>query len=161
MFIFLPILLPRRYFRGDKMKKLLKLFTIGIFGGICYGCIEMLKRGYSHISMGLLGAISMIVIHELNGERRAGRMTCIGVLFRSMLFITSGELLAGEILNRQMGMKIWNYHNIPFNFDGQICLRYSAVWFILSFFGMVSDNFIRRFIFCELTTDHKQSTKII
>lgn len=138
-----------KIFRGEEMKKLLRLFTVGVFGAICYGSIEMLERGYSHISMGLLGAIAMIVIHELNSERRAGRLTYIGALFISMLFITSGELLAGEILNRRMGMKIWNYHSMPYNFDGQICIRYSAIWFVLSLFGMASDNFIRRFIFCE------------
>lgn len=142
------------------MKTILKLLTVGIFGALCYGCIEIIRRGYSHISMGLLGAVSMIVIHELNGERRASRLNFFGTLFISMLFITSGELLAGEILNRHLGMKIWNYHGMPFNFDGQICLRYSIAWFVLSFFGIASDEFIRRFIFYEHSQKRHHSHSI-
>ena len=131
------------------MKKLLKIIAVGTFGAVCYGCIEVIKRGFSHISMGLLAAVSMIVIHELNGEHRSGRMMLIYALIISMLFITSGELLTGEILNRHLGMKIWNYQRLPLNFDGQICLRYSLAWLMLSLFGFAADELLRKFIFRE------------
>lgn len=122
---------------------------MGAFGALIYGGIEVVERGFSHISMGLLGAASMLVIHELNGERRAGRLGLGYALVISMLFITSGELLAGEILNRRLGMMIWTYHDMPFNFDGQICLLYSIFWLLLSLCGIAADDLIRRFIFAE------------
>lgn len=116
---------------------------------MCYGIIELVNRGFSHISMGLLGAFSMLVIHELNGERRSDRLKLIYVVLISTLFITSGELLAGEILNRYLGMKIWNYKHLTLNFDGQICIRYSAAWGLLSLFGIAADEFLRKYIFQE------------
>lgn len=125
------------------------MLAVGAFGALIYGGIEVVERGYSHISMGLLGAASMLVIHELNGERRAGRLGLGYAMLISMLFITAGELLAGEILNRHLGMKIWTYHGMPFNFDGQICLLYSLFWLLLSLCGMAADDLIRRFIFRE------------
>lgn len=131
------------------MFKLLKLIAVGSFGAMCYGIIELVNRGFSHISMGLLGAFSMLVIHELNGERRSDRLKLIYVVLISTLFITSGELLAGEILNRYLGMKIWNYKHLPLNFDGQICIRYSAAWGLLSLFGIAADEFFRKYIFQE------------
>ncbi|MBO5559763.1 hypothetical protein [Ruminococcus sp.] len=141
-----------------------KLFAVAAFGALAYGAVEVVERGYSHISMGLLGAAAMVVIHELNGERRAGRLGLISSAVISMLFITSGELLAGEILNRHLGMKIWNYHSMPFNFDGQICLRYSLAWLVLSYLGMAADGFLRRFILCEVSKradPHRSARKYI
>lgn len=145
---------------GEKMKAILKLFAVAAFGAICYGIIENVERGYSHITMGALGGVSMIIIHELNGERHQGRIGIFAVLIISMLFITSGELLAGEILNRRLGMKIWNYHEMPLNFDGQICLLYSLIWLFLSLFGMVADDLIRRFIFFEPISNDPISKRI-
>ena len=47
-----------------KMYKILTLFSVG---AICYGFMEILNRGYSHITMGVLGGASMLVIHIMNG----------------------------------------------------------------------------------------------
>ena len=131
------------------MKVFFRLFAVAAFGALIYGGIEVVERGYSHISMGLLGAASMLVIHELNGERRAGRLGLGYALLISMLFITAGELLAGEILNRRLDMRIWDYYDQPFNFDGQICLLYSIFWLLLSLCGIAADDLLRRFIFRE------------
>ena len=146
------------------MRKFWQIFAAAAFGALGYGAVEVVERGYSHISMGLLGAAAMVVLHELNGERRAGRTGCITVAVISMLFITSGELLAGEILNRHLGMRIWNYRGIPLNFDGQICLRYSLAWLVLSFFGIAADEFLCRFILCETAKKadpHRSARKYI
>ena len=137
------------------MERFMKVLAVSAFGALCYGIIEVIERGYSHISMGLLGAVSMLVIHELNGERRMGKLRIITVLIISVFFITSGELLVGEILNRRLDMKIWNYRSMPFNYDGQICLLYSLVWLLLSVFGIAADDIIRHFVFCEHLYDEQ------
>lgn len=131
------------------MKVFWRLFAVAAFGALIYGGIEVVGRGYTHISMGLLGAASMVVIHELNGERREGRLGTGYAIIVSMLFITAGELLTGEILNRRLDMDIWDYNDQPLNFDGQICLLYSVFWLLLSLCGMVADDLMRRIIFCE------------
>ena len=117
-----------------KMYKILTLFSVG---AICYGFMEILNRGYSHITMGVLGGASMLVIHIMNGERRQG-VSLLSVLAVSAAFITAIEFLAGEYLNRYLGMGIWSYEEVPLNFDGQIC-----------YIGVLADNFIRRHIFKE------------
>ena len=38
---------------------------------------------------------------------------------------------AGLILNVWLGLDIWDYSNLPLNLCGQICLWYSALWYVL------------------------------
>jgi len=117
-------------------------------GAIAYGCVEVIERGYSHITMALLGGISLIMIHLLNDERRCGAH-CILLLLISTAFITASELLAGEILNVYLKMDIWNYGNMAYNLDGVICPSYTFCWFLLSFAGMFVDDLIRVRLFRE------------
>ena len=130
------------------MRKMAEFAVIFVFGGLCYGVIEILNRGYTHITMGILGGMAMCVIHMLNTERRKGMNLWI-IMLVSSFFITSVEFIAGEYLNVYLGMNIWSYKDLPFNVDGQICLLFVGIWFILSFVGLVSDDFIRYKIFGE------------
>lgn len=127
----------------------IKQFTIFSTGALCYGLMEIMNRGFTHITMGLLGGIAFTVIHALNGDRRAGKLRLFPILCISALFITSIEFLSGEILNRVLQMNIWSYRDVPLNLDGQICLPFSILWFALSFFGVFADDFIRHRIFFE------------
>lgn len=127
----------------------IKQFTIFSTGALCYGLMEIMNRGFTHITMGLLGGIAFTVIHALNGDRREGKLRLFPILCVSALFITSIEFLSGEILNRVLQMNIWSYRDVPLNLDGQICLPFSMLWFALSFFGVFADDFIRHRIFFE------------
>lgn len=133
---------------AQKAYNLLKILTLFSVGAICYGFMEILNRGYSHITMGVLGGASLLVIHILNGERKNGLRLWL-VLGISALFITSIEFLSGEYLNRFLGLGIWSYEEMPLNFDGQICLPFAFLWFGLSYIGVLADNFLRRRIFKE------------
>ncbi|MBR1384390.1 MAG: hypothetical protein IJ555_11385 [Ruminococcus sp.] len=131
------------------MKRLFfELWAVFFIGSIAYGSIEVIERGYSHISMALLGGVSMVVIHFLNDERREGASVVI-LLTISTLFITACELLAGEILNVYLELHIWNYNGMAYNFDGVICLSYTGYWFLLSIAGMIVDEAMRVKMFCE------------
>ena len=129
--------------------KILEILTIFIFGALCYGLMEVLSRGFTHISMGVLGGISFVVIHILNDERIKGKISLFPVLIISGLFITSIEFLAGEYLNRILGLNIWNYKDMWLNVDEQICLPYTILWSILSLLGIYADNLLRNKIFKE------------
>lgn len=131
-------------------KKVGKLITIFVVGGIVYGMMEILNRGFTHITMGLLGGICFIVMHMLNGERMKGKINLLATLFVSAVFITATEFISGEILNNLLKMDIWTYRDLPFNLDGQICLLFSIIWFFVSVFGIVADNFVRKHIFKEI-----------
>ena len=122
--------------------------AVFLSGGFAYGLIEVSARGYTHISMGLLGGAAMLLIHKMNGRER----TLVKLMLRSLfsaLFITACELVTGELLNIRMGLNIWDYSHLPMNYDGQICLFFSCIWFALSAIGSVLDDLLRYFILHE------------
>lgn len=123
-------------------KTFLQLFAAFCTGAIGYGTVEVIERGYSHITMALLGGLSMAVIHLLNDDRRQGIPVLVS-LGLSAAFITACELLAGEILNVALKMHIWSYSGQPLNFDGVICPRYTGCWLLLSALAMLVDDLMR------------------
>ena len=125
----------------------LKYFTVFVSGALIYGFIEIMVRGYSHITMGLLGGMTMAAIHLSNDHRRAGMNFFLQVGLIAF-FITSIEFISGEILNVRLGMNIWDYSDVPYNLDGQICLPFVGFWVILSAVGIAFDDFLRWKMFC-------------
>lgn len=47
--------------------------------------------------------------------------------------VTAVEFVAGLVLNVWLGLGIWDYSHLPFNFIGQICLQFFFVWWGLCF----------------------------
>ena len=90
----------------------------------------------------------MVMIHLLNDERRRGMNYFLQLLIAAS-FITAIEFFAGEILNRRLQMNIWDYSDIPLNFDGQICLPFVFLWIILAAIGTALDDLIRWKMFKE------------
>lgn len=127
---------------------LLKNFTVFVIGALIYGLIEISARGFTHITMGLLGGISMLVIHLTNDSRRLGLNFFLQIVIIAF-FITAIEFMTGEIVNVRLGMNIWDYSDIPMNFDGQICLPFVGIWLVLSAIGVFLDDFLRWKMFRE------------
>ena len=53
------------------------------------------------------------------------------------------EYAAGYILNIKMGLDIWDYSDMVFNLDGQICLEFALLWFLLMPAAVWLEDFIR------------------
>lgn len=47
--------------------------------------------------------------------------------------VTAVEFVTGLVLNRWLGLDIWDYSHLPFNLMGQICLQFFFVWWGLCF----------------------------
>ena len=47
------------------------------------------------------------------------------------MLVTAVEFAAGLVLNVWLGLGIWDYSHLPFNFMGQICLQFFFVWWEL------------------------------
>lgn len=108
----------------------MKNIILFIIGGLGYGLLEILWRGFTHPSMLILGGICFCFIHFT-----AAYFTELGILKKgilSALFITSAEFITGLIVNIYMSLSVWDYSSVPFNLNGQISLFYSFIWFILS-----------------------------
>ncbi len=118
-----------------------------VVGGLSYGGLEVICRGHTFISMGMIGGICMAMIHILNDERRKNMIPAYVTVSISWVFIVSAELVSGEILNRMLRLHIWSYSKMRFNFDGQICLLFSLLWFGLAFVGLMFDEFLMAKLF--------------
>ena len=62
------------------------------------------------------------------------------------VLITDVEFVAGLILNVWLGLGIWDYSNLPLNFMGQICLWYSALWYVLSLVFIPVFDYLRYWV---------------
>lgn len=106
-----------------------ELFFVFAFGGVAYGLCEILWRGYTHPSMFLLGGICFAGLYEGQKKYRSLpfylRCICGGI------YITCLELVFGIVVNVALGMNVWDYSSMPFNFMGQICLRFFCLWVAL------------------------------
>ena len=104
--------------------------------------VELLWRGWSHISMFLAGGTCFLLLGGL--ENAKPRLTWP---FRALVgagVITMVELLFGLLFNRSYG--VWDYREMPGNFCGQICLPFFILWIPMSLAGMalyrLSDRFL-------------------
>ena len=129
------------------MKQILKYVALLIIGGAIYYLIEILVRGFSHWTMFFVGGICFIIIGLINEIKR--NMTLIKQMALSSLIITSIEFVSGCILNLYLGLNIWDYSDQPFNLLGQISLKHTFYWFLLSLVGIVLDDCIRYFFYGE------------
>lgn len=111
------------------MKKIIKYSSLAAFGGVGYNIIEVLWRGYSHISMTFAGGISFLILYIINNSYKK-----MPLLLKSLLggaAITVVEFISGVIVNMKMNLAVWNYSDRKFNLLGQICLLYSVLWVLL------------------------------
>ena len=133
--------------------KFIRYITLFLIGGFLYCCIEVLARGFSHISMLIAGGLAFVLIGNLNKTRKD--MSLIGQMFISMIIITFIELFTGIIVNKIMGLDVWDYSNLPYNFQGQICLLFMNIWFFLSAFAIILDDYIRYYFMGEDKPSYK------
>jgi len=134
------------------MRKLLWLIKYPVLfttGGTLYVLIEIMWRGYSHITMFFLGGLCFILIGLINENSFTFNLPLMVQQIISCFIITSLELIFGLIFNVWLGLNIWDYSSIKYNFMGQICLIYSIFWFFLSLPAIVLDDYLRYKLFGE------------
>lgn len=123
----------------------LNYILLFFIGGYAYCTIEILARGYSHISMLIAGGICFILIGLLN-EFVSCKMSFISQMVISAIIITGVEFITGLIVNIWLGLEVWNYSDKPYNLMGQICYLYVGIWFVLSPIAIIADDYIRYWI---------------
>ncbi|MBD3108929.1 hypothetical protein IEO70_11205 [Bacillus sp. AGMB 02131] len=129
-------------------QKALRLFNLALIGGVLYLTIELLWRGYTHWTMGVVGGICFILI-GLNANIFSINAPLLTQALIGTLFVTFIELISGLILNIWLKLGIWDYSSLPLNFLGQICLPYILLWFPLTFFAIILFNWLRYWLYNE------------
>ena len=133
---------------NKSLKEFLKVAVLFLIGGLAYCGIEILWRGYTHWTMGILGGFCFVIIGGLNNyipwEMRLWKQALIG-----SLVVISCEFVSGIILNLFLNLHIWDYSSMPFNVLGQICLPFTILWFFLSIICIFVDDWLRYVLFKE------------
>lgn len=112
--------------------RLWKTILLFVLGGLAYVLLELMWRGWSHISMFLAGGSCFLLVGRLGQLRPRLPLLLRGLL--GAVVITAVELLAGLWINRAYG--VWDYRDMPMNFHGQICLPFSLLWLPVSLGAM-------------------------
>ena len=125
-----------------------------VIGALLYMWVEILYRGYTHWTMGVVGGICFLLIGLINEylswETPLFLQSVIG-----SLIVTTLEVISGVVLNIWLGLGIWDYSQVPFNLLGQICLPFSIAWLFLSVVAIILDDWLRYWLFGEEKPQYK------
>ena len=140
------------------MNKYIKLFLkylfLGFIGGFTYYNIELMYRGYSHISMFLLASFLFILIGLINEFLSWDTPLFIQSIIGAII-VTVFEFITGCIVNLWLGLNVWDYSSEPLNVMGQICLPFTLIWIVLSCIAIILDDYLRYYIFNEEKPHYK------
>ena len=128
--------------------RFLKYTFLFLTGGFAYGAVEILSRGYSHISMLFAGGTCFILIGLLN-EVYPWDMAIISQMAISAGIITTVEFCVGLVVNVWLKLHVWDYSGQPYNILGQVCLLYTNIWFFVSLFAILLDDYLRYYLLKE------------
>ena len=129
-------------------KLIIKYVVLFVTGGLVYMSLELLWRGCTHWTMGVLGGICFICLGLINEILSWETPLTLQMLIGSII-ITILEFITGCIVNLWLGWNVWDYSNLPLNLLGQICLPFSILWYFISAIGIVIDDYIRYIYFDE------------
>ena len=117
------------------MNRIFKILTIWFIIGMCYFVIEGIwripKGGYANIVMLPIGGFCGLLIGSINQIPRFYNMSVFKQSIVGTVIVLIIEYISGYILNIKMGLDIWDYSNMYFNVNGQICIEFGLLWFLL------------------------------
>ena len=135
--------------KRDLFRKLV-LFLVGF---CAYITIEVCFRGYSYPLMGCCGGLLLLIIDPINDKISWDfDLLLYGCIGSSI--ITGMELIIGEITKILNYPQMWNYENMPLNFDGVICLPFSIIRIFLSVLGIFVADSINYYVFEDTVIPH-------
>ena len=104
--------------------------------------IEIFWRGYTHWSMFLVGGTCFHLIGKIGSRFRTWNIARKCAL--CSLAVTAVEYVSGCLFNLRLKLNVWDYSEMPFNLNGQVCLLYTVLWGFLSATAMPLYRFFRR-----------------
>lgn len=109
-------------------------------GGVLYGLIELLWRGFTHWTMVLCGGLCFLMMYLINTvcRKRLRKLTLCAAA------VTLIEFFTGCIVNIMLGWQVWDYSDRPGNILGQICPLFTLFWFLLSIPGTALCSRLRK-----------------
>ena len=108
-------------------------------GGALYVIIELFYRRRSHISMFVAGGGAFLLLHALFSRYA---IPFFAKPLVGMALITAVEFIAGYVVNIKLKRGVWDYSKARFNLYGQICLKYSLLWALLTLPAMILSHML-------------------
>ena len=128
--------------------KLCKYGILAFIGGIIYGALELICRGYTHWTMVILGGICFVAVGLLN-EIIPWEMPLAVQMLCGCMIITALEFGCGCIVNIWLEWGVWDYSDEWGNLLGQICPKFSVLWYFVSLPAILLDDRLRYKLFRE------------
>lgn len=129
------------------IKLFFKYSILFSYGGFVYMILELLFRHRTHYTMAFLGGLCFIFLDAINELISWSTPLILQGIIGGCLIVTPLEYLFGVYFNKDFS--IWCYTNMPFNFQGQICLPFTILWCFVSIIGIVLADYLRYYIFNE------------
>ena len=133
------------------MKKLMEVLFLWGIGGAIYYSFEIIFRGFSHWSMFVLGGICFVFFY-IQGKMVHWQDSLVRQTLRCLVFVISSEFITGIIVNKWLGLNVWDYSKLPFQLFGQICLPFAVIFSGLCAVGIILSGYICYWIFNEEKT---------
>lgn len=111
------------------MQKIVRTLTVFLTGALTYSLAEIAFRGFTHWTMTITGGIIFSVLYRLHSNLTDTPLW--GKCLLGSVIITSFEFTVGVIVNIILHWNVWDYSAVPFNLLGQICLPFTALWFVI------------------------------
>lgn len=131
-----------------KIQFLKKETIIFVIFGFLYICLELLYRGHTHISMFFVGGLCGVLIGLINDN--TPDMPLFYQCILGTVIVTLIEFISGCYLNIYLGLGVWDYSHVPFNFLGQVCLPFSIIWMLLSIPVIYLDDYLKNKLLNEV-----------
>ncbi len=110
------------------MKKNMCIFASG---ATIYPLMEIICRGKTDFSMAIAGGVCLCLINKVCNGRMKSMHLALKCLAGSAI-ITSVEFIIGILVNKVLMLDVWDYSDMPLNIMGQICPKFSVIWFLLT-----------------------------
>lgn len=127
---------------------------LALIGGIIYAALEMICRGYTHWSMVILGGVCFVAVGAIN-EIIPWEMPLAVQMLCGCVIITALEFACGCIVNVWLGWGVWDYSAEWGNLLGQICPKFSVIWYFVSLVAILLDDYLRYWLFDEKKPNYK------
>lgn len=138
-----------------KKRELAVVYAIGSIG---YRFIEVLWRGRTHWTMGVVGGICFLLMYISDFLLKNMRLAVKALI--SAASVTTVEFFSGLLINRVFCLGVWDYSAMRFNLLGQISLLYSVLWYFLCIPAHLLCKIVRRRVFGALPAKERHFTKI-
>ena len=139
--------------KGKWVHTLVKYLTLFLVGYCTYIALEITYRGESYELMGILGGISFLSFDQINNriswELDLLLQGCIG-----SAIVTGFEFIVGEGLKILNQPPMWDYSNMPLNYDGVICVPFSIIWILVTILAIFVADAYNYYLFHEEPRPH-------